>query len=175
MTDKYGIQKLLGKKGFSGPIFLVNQANGMPMRDDDDSVLYMTKRNGTQITGFYSVKADVSGDLFTARLAISGFKSKIDFLLRKSPLVKIVYNVDDIGEVLDSDGAIVTPGTFSTYFSTDVVKVAGKCEQWSAIDLVLSLTGSASFQSVFPVSFASSEGFNTASITQANINTANAS
>jgi len=172
MADKYGIKKLQGFKGIVGPIFLTN--GNVPLRDDDGQILYMKNKRDVPITGFYTVKADIDGSLFKAVLIIQGFKSKISFLRHENPIVTIKYDINDAAEILDSNDAVATPGTFSQYFAKDVVKVAGNWEQSSAIDLVLSLTGSSIFQQNFPVSFSSVEGFSVGTITLTNINDANA-
>lgn len=176
MADTYGIQKLLGKKGFSGPLFDINPANGSVMLDDDGvTVIYKKRKDGTNYNAFYSVQADIDDVYFLADITIKGWKSKSDFLKKRAPLVNIIYHINDSDEILDEDNKIVTPGTYSTYFAKDVVKTNGNCEQWKAIEFALSLTGAASYQASFPVSFASSEGFSTSQITQTNIDNTNAS
>lgn len=175
MSDTYNIQKFLGKKGFSGSIFQTDPATGSVAFDPDDNVtpLVYRKGNGSAITGFYSVRANIDDVEFSAKITISGYMSKKDFLRNPGrKAIQIIYFINNSDQVLNGDGTIATPGTFDTYFSKDVVKTSGNCEQWKAIDLVLALNGTKDFQASFPVNFTS--GFSTSSITQSNIDSVNA-
>jgi len=162
MEDKYNIERFLGKKGFSGPLFAVDNRTGTPMIDEsDNSHLYIENKLGL-VDGFYSVRASVDDVKFTAKIVISAYaparnlnrKGKLGFLLYpNSPLYTINYTVDNSDQNTDILGNIVTPGTFDTYFAKSVVKVSGSCEQWSAINLVLGMNGTSKFQENFPVDF----------------------
>lgn len=180
MNSIVSIKKLLGKKGFSGPVFVLDKDNLIKFDSDDGLPIVVTNRASTPKIGFYSVKANIDDAKFSAEIVISGYLSKKAFLLDLfNPETQFTCYVDDTNEVLNPDGSVLTPGTFSAYFAKDVVKTNGKCEQWKAIDLVLSLDGTAPFQMSFPVSFAEDKGFsiagNNGKITQADINNANAS
>lgn len=181
MADTYTIQKFLNKKGFSGPVFLLSPTGTFLTDPDDGLPIYMTNRAGTQVTGFYIVKAIIDDINFTAQVQIYGYApkkrsgqnltAKQNFLLNpNSPDITFHYVVNNNDQVVDELGVITTPGTYDTFFAKDVVKTAGNCEQWKAIDLVLSLDGTKTFQAAYPYSFSR---FSTAQITQANIDATN--
>ena len=178
MNSITNIKKLLGKKGFSGPIFILDKNNLIKFDADDGLPLVaINKRTGIAETGFYSVQANINDSKFSAEIIISGYLSKKHFLVNThKPETEFTFYVDDTNQVLNPDGSLLTAGTFSTYFAKDVVKTNGNREQWKAIDLVLSLDGTAPFQRHFPVSFAADKGFsaqgNNGEITQNNINNA---
>lgn len=170
MNNTNIIQKYLGKRGLQGPIFLIDSLTGTPLLDDDTSEPIVITKSGTPVDGFYSAQAIVDNSTFSAKIVVSGWRSRTKFLRNPtSPQLSFTYIVDDSDEVLDESSNVVTPGTFSTYFDRDVVKTANNYEQLSALNLLLTLTGSSPFQITFPVSFAS---FSLVLITQTNINSA---
>lgn len=182
MADVYNIQKFLGKKGFSGPVFQLS-ANGTFQVDLDDNLpIFAKNRAGELLVGFYSVKAIIDDVNFTARIEISGYapikqagqklNGKQNFLLHpNSPTYGFSYNISNVDQIVNESGVITTPGTYDTFFAKDVVKTAGNCEQWKAIDLILSLDGTKTLQTSYPYSFLTN--FSAANITQSNIDAAN--
>lgn len=174
MSSTNNIQKFLGKRGLQGPIFLVDPSTGTPLLDEDTSEPLVITRtiSGTtsSVSGFYSVQSIVDDANFSAKIIISGWRSRTKFLQTPDkPLLVFSYIVDDSDEVLDGSGNVVTPGTFSTYFDKDVVRTIGNYEQLNGLNLLLTFNGSSPFQRTFPVSFAS---FSIVTITQVNINSA---
>lgn len=169
------IKKLLGKRGFSGPVFIKDNDGNIKIDPDDGLPLTLTNKAGLVRTGFYNVQVDVDDINFVAKIRIFSYLSKKDFLRKpEKPELIIEYLIDDSDEIIDSNNAVTRSGTFSSYFGKDVVKTAGNCEQWKAIQLVLSLDGTSKFQNRFPINFTS--GFSIANnddkITQLNIDNA---
>ena len=185
MADVHNIQRFLAKKGIEGPIFLIDPSTGTPLTDTDGSQLYLSNQNGVRQNGFYSVRAYVDDVKFTADITVNGWApkrgvystGKIAFLLGVSPIVTFRYTVTNDDQVKDDTGTITTQGTFDRYFSKDVVKTAGNCEQWSAITMLLAMNGYSRFQTSFPVDFTVTETgtalFIQGNISQSVINTAN--
>ena len=182
MADTYNLQKFLGKKGIAGPIFALSSTGAFQTDLDDNLPIFAKNRAGELLTGFYSVKAIVDDVNFTARIEINGYApfkragkkltGKQNFLLNpNAPTYSFSYSISNADQIVDGSGAITTPGKYDTFFAKDVVKTAGNCEQWKAIDLILSFNGTSQFQTSHPYSFLTD--FSSANITQSNIDATN--
>jgi hypothetical protein len=160
----------LNFKGLSGAIYRLDPATDTPMLDDDTGLPVVL-----DASGFYRVEYNHMDVIRkTVTIKITPFSSKKKFIRNSEQSAygggtPIIYHIHNRDEVLDEVGAVVTPGTFDTWFATSIVQGNNTSEAKQALLFVKSLNGTSPVQATFPVDFSTMTIEN---ITQANINNA---